>query len=46
MNVAVQIRMEDNLYREVEKRAKKELYSSVPDFIRQTLREKIKEESA
>lgn len=46
VGIAVNLRLRKDLYEGVEECAKKEHFSSVPEFIRQTLRDRLKEESA
>ena len=41
MTVSINVRMPEGLYREIENAAREGQFSSVPDFVRQSLREKL-----
>ena len=42
MAISINLRVPEGMYEEIEAAAKEENFTSVPDFIRQALREKLK----
>lgn len=44
MSVSINVRVPDELYRDIENAANSGKFSSIPDFVRQALREKLKRE--